>query len=216
MRLGLVLGDNIDSDWHARVDAAEALGLWAVLVSGPSGTESLRASRVAERTQHLRIAMQVDLTTEHPLTIAEEVTVLDSISAGRALVVVKDNVAHATLQRFCEALIGRLDNAVVMAPPTVQTQVPVWLAEPCEGTALPIVVDAPNAIVMQPGSPAPGRSTLSGNLPEDRRTIDAWRDAGCTHLFVSWPGELLELARHLATRAATADFPELVAELADG
>ena len=45
--------------------------------------------------------------------------------------------------------------------------------------------------------------------------IDAWRDAGCTHLLVSWPGDVRMLARHLATRAAMVDFPAVVADLAD-
>jgi len=56
---------------------------------------------------------------------------------------------------------------------------------------------------------------LSGDLGTDRATVDRLRDAGRTHAFVRWPGELAVFARHLETRARTPDFPQVVADMAD-
>ncbi|MCP5026488.1 MAG: hypothetical protein GY929_09405, partial [Actinomycetia bacterium] len=65
------------------------------------------------------------------------------------------------------------------------------------------------------GQPVPGLVELSGDLEVDRATIDLWRDEGCTHLLVEWPGDVRVLARHLATRAAATGFPDVVADMAD-
>jgi hypothetical protein len=59
------------------------------------------------------------------------------------------------------------------------------------------------------------RTDLSGDLEPDGELIDRFRDEGCTHLFVTWPGPLPVLARHLVTRAAGPEFPTIVAEMAD-
>ncbi len=212
MRLGLVLEDDADL---ARARRADELGLWAVTVTGPPGTEVIRAARVAERTEFVRVVVSVDLGAEHPLTIAEELAVLDNLSGGRAVAIVTGDPGPETLLRFREALVGRLAHGVVLAPPPVQTELPVWLVAPGAASDPPIVADSPTELVVRPGLPAPGTITLSGSLARDRRVIDEWRDAGCTHLLVSWPGDVRVLARHLATRAATSDFPSVVADLAD-
>ena len=212
MRLGLVLEDDAEL---GRARRADALGLWAVMVTGAPGTEVIRAARVAEQTDFVRVVVKVDLSAEHPLTIAEELAVLDNLSGGRAVAIVAGDPGPETLRRFREALVGRLSHGVVLAPPPVQTELPVWLAAPVKASDAPIVADSPTEIVVRPGLPAPGTFALSGELARDRAFIDEWRDASCTHLLVSWPGEVQVLARHLATRAATSDFPSVVADLAD-
>ena len=212
MRLGLELGESVDLEAASKADA---FGLWAVAVGGPAGTEMIRAARVVERSEHLRVIVKVELEAEHPFTIAEEVSVLDNLSGGRIGVIVNDNPRPETLLQFREALIGRPRDGVVLSPPTVQTEVPIWLTSPLTTDGPPVLAISPPDIVIRPGIANPGTSSLSGDLGEGRTVIDTWRDAGCTHLLVSWPGQVRVLARHLATRAASADFPKIVADLAD-
>ena len=212
MRLGLELGETVDLDAASKADA---LGLRAVAISGPAGTEMIRAARVVERTEHLRVIVKVELEAEHPFTIAEEVSVLDNLSGGRIGVIVNDNPRPETLLQFREALIGRPRDGAMLSPPTVQTEVPIWLTAPPATDGPPVLAISPTDIVIRPGIANPGSASLSGDLREGRSVIDTWRDAGCTHLLVSWPGQVRVLARHLATRAASTDFPEIVADLAD-
>lgn len=211
MRLGLNLGETLDLDAARHADE---LGLWAVALNAPPGAEMIRAARVVECTQHVRVIVEVDLEAEHPFTIAEEVCVLDNLSSGRIAVIVTGEPPPETLARFREALIGRPQDGVVLSPPTVQTEVPIWRAGP-PPTDSPVLATTPTNIVNRTGVASPGTTVLSGDLGADRTVIDAWRDTGCTHLLVSWPGSVRVLARHLVTRAASADFPELVADLAD-
>jgi len=210
MRIGIELNGHVDLE---RVGRADTLGFWAVSVGGPSGTEVLRAAEVAEATENLRVLVRLDLEADHPLTLAEEVSVLDNLSGGRSGVIVAGAAAPQTLRHFREALIGRVYQGVVLAPPTVQMEVPVWCSAPVEGA--PAIATAPEEVLIRPGQASLGRSALSGDIEADGKTVDRWREAGCTHLLVVWPGSLEVLARHLVTRAATADFPRVVAELAD-
>lgn len=210
MRIGLDLGEQVDVD---KARQADELGLWAVSVAGSPGTEMVRAARVVEATEYIRIIVRIDLEAEHPLTIAEEVSVLDNLSGGRAGVIVEGEPRPETVLRFREALVGRPHDGVVLAPPPVQTEVPIWLAGRSDDC--PVVARAPSEVIIRPGLANPGSAVLSGNLERDRSVVDNWRDAGCTHLLVSWPSPIKVLARHLATRAATVDFPSVVADLAD-
>ena len=89
-------------------------------------------------------------------------------------------------------LAGQTVDGVALAPPPAQTAVPVWHPNDVE------IVE------------------LTGDLAADRLVIDQRRDTGTTHLFVSWPGELATLARHLVTRAAGPAFPQLVADRLPG
>lgn len=171
---------------EARTAAIEAdrLGLWAVLVDGDGGHESVVAGELAAATNDIHLA--VVFGDDHPLTIAEDAAVLDHLSERRMLVVLSEQVDHVRA-----LLAGAIVDGVALAPPPAQTKVPVWdLAE------LPL-------------------ARLSGDLAADQLTIDERRDTGVTHLFVTWPDAVAVLARHLMTRAATPDFPQLVADMAD-
>ena len=168
---------------------ADRLGLWAVLVGRSAGTEVTEAAAIATATDYIHIATWLDATAEHPFTLAEEVSILDHLSARRALAVIDGPPEVSTLvDRF---LSGEIVDGVALTPPPAQTNVPVWEAR------------------------ATATLDLTGDLEVDRPKIDAQRDAGVRHLFVTWPGPLAVLARHLATRALTADFPQIVADLAD-
>lgn len=76
----------------ARARAVESAGLDLVWVpDGGSTTTSAvaLAAAVAARTDHVRIAVDVPLGDHHPLHAAEEVAVLDLVSAGRVVVVAR-------------------------------------------------------------------------------------------------------------------------------
>jgi alkanesulfonate monooxygenase SsuD/methylene tetrahydromethanopterin reductase-like flavin-dependent oxidoreductase (luciferase family) len=190
MRIGLDLRHLADGERRARLaEEADRLGLWAVLVGGSPGTETLEAATLATRTEHVHLAVWLDAGATHPLALAEEIAVLDHLSRRRALAVV-DGPADA-VERMKRLLAGHLVDGVALTPPPAQTRVPVWAAVEAD------------------------RVELSGDLAADRQTIDERRDQDCTHLFVAWPGPLLTLARHLVTRAVGPGFPQIVADLAD-
>ena len=212
MRVGLALGDTVDLQ---RARDADELGLWAVSVSESAGLEMVRAARVVEQTRYVRVIVHVDLNAEHPVTIAEELCVLDNLSNGRIGAVVSGDALPEKFLALRESLVGRPRNGVVVAPPPVQTDVPVWPIAPSAIDGAVQVVHSPSEVATRAGLLRPGQTALCGNLDEDRCVIDRWRDAGCTHLLVSWPGPVKVLVRHLLTRAATIDFPEIVADMAD-
>lgn len=205
MRIGLTLGDDVTGEaLTSTASEAEQLGLWAVEVSGPAGVEAMRAGRLCATTERLRLVVGLHLGDEHPFTLAEELAVLDNLSAGRIGVVTHGgtDTDRATL---AEALTGRPVNGSLITPPPVQTKIEIWAN----------VAATPQEIVRTPGQVAPGRTALSGNLEADRAVVDDWMAAGCTHLLVEWPGEIRQLARHLLTRAAMVDFPDIVSTMAD-
>lgn len=190
MRIGLDLLAVADHDERSAMAVeADRLGLWAVLVGGPAGTETIEASTIATRTSSIHLAVLLEADSEHPLTLAEEVSVLDHLSRRRALAIIDGRPDAADQVR--RLLAGELVDGVALSPPPAQTSVPVWAAGEVS------------------------RVGLSGDLEQDEPVIDRYRDGGCTHLFVTWPGPLLVLARHLATRAVGPDFPSIVAEMAD-
>jgi len=212
MRIGLELGDPPDLSKARRADE---LGLWAVAVGGEAGAEMVRAARVVECTEHVRIVVRVDIEAEHPLTIAEELSVLDNLSGGRIAVLVTGNPHLETVTWLREILIGRAIEGAILAPPPVQTEVAVWVEKSPSADPPPVVARSPSDVEVRLGGSSPGETELSGDLAADRVTLDQWRDAGCSHLLVSWPGAVKALARHLATRAATVDFPAIVADMAE-
>ncbi|MCP5029092.1 MAG: LLM class flavin-dependent oxidoreductase, partial [Actinomycetia bacterium] len=192
MRVGLVL-DSVDETDLDRARQADQLGLWAVAVGGRPGTEAIRAARVAEVTEVVRIVVAVDVAAEHPFTIAEEISVLDNLAAGRVVVIARGNpeAKYRDLGTFRGALIGRTVNGVLVTPPPVQTAVPVWDASGTRGSKdESIVARSIDELRRHGGQPVPGLVELSGDLEVDRATIDLWRDEGCTHLLVEWPGDV--------------------------
>jgi len=204
MRLGLTLPSDRVEEWVAIARQADELGIWAVEVRGAAGTEAVRAASLIQATRHVRIFVTVDLRAEHPVTLAEEIAVLDNLSGGRIGVVV-EGAALGPLSVFVDALVGRVVNGMIVAPPPLQAEITVW-ADLAQDPA----------DISRGGAGSPGRAALTGDLAAGRTIIDAWQAAGCTHLLVGWPGDARVLARHLVGRAAMIAFPELVAELADG
>ena len=90
------------------------------------------------------------------------------------------------------ALLGGLPvEGVILSPPPAQASIPVYSPE-----------DIPET-----------------NLPEDltqlAAIVDKYRDSQAPFLIVSWARSIKQLARHAVGRAASTDFPQMVADMAD-
>lgn len=189
MRIGLDLRQARGDDLVARAIEADQLGLWAVLVDGPDGTGAMVAAELAVVTEHIHLVVWTPEAGEHVTMLAEEISVLDHLSRRRALAVADGSAAWSTHLR--RLLAGEIVDSFAVAPPPAQTAIAVW--------------DAETTTIV----------TLTGALKEDRSTIDQLSDTGTTHAFVKWGGPLRILSRHLASRALTPDFPQIVADHAD-
>jgi len=190
MRIGLDLrGHTADATLAAATDA-DRLGLWAVLITAAAGAESALAAEIAHATTHVHLAVQFDAAKAHPLGIAEEVAILDHLSARRAIAVISSGTP-AQLDNITRLLAGEIVDGTALTPPPAQTTVHTWAADAITTAALP------------------------GDLAAARDLVDHHRDTGGTHLFATWNGSIAVLARHLASRAAAPDFPDLVADYAD-
>ena len=177
------------SERRRLANEADQHGIWGIVVTGPPGAECVEAAAIAAVTSNLSIIVDVDGDAAHPTTLAEEVAVLDQISRRRAALIFR---GETTTKRSVAALLSGLpSNGVILSPPPAQTSVPVFAPE-----------DMPEA-------------DLEGDLQNSAAIIDQYRDANTPFLIVSWDRPIKELARHLVGRAASPDFPQMVADLAD-
>ncbi len=227
MRIGALLTEAED------VVPAAAAGLFGVLLEAPpaadgspSDTGSGTAGEVAALTQDTRVLVRVVLGTENPVTLAEEVAVLDHLSAGRAVALVDpgaldDDAAAEDLALLRACWSGRpvrhrgarwtvpsgvmgetAPSSLAVTPLPAQVDLPVWLtrAVPGAGAGLPVLVDAPDRaradVQVQPGV-----CDLTGDLDHDRALVTAWADAGATHLLVRPPGAAGRAASGVAVGA---------------
>ncbi|TMF39758.1 MAG: LLM class flavin-dependent oxidoreductase, partial [Chloroflexi bacterium] len=84
MRLGLILTERREADM-ARL--AESHGLFGVLAgTGEPRTAITAAVYASTATDFVRVVVNVRLGREHPVTIAEELSVLDNVNNGRTMV----------------------------------------------------------------------------------------------------------------------------------
>jgi len=239
VRIGLTLPAGREAEAARLADTA---GLFGVLVEGQRpGLEMLAAAEVAATTRSVRIVVRVPLGSEHPVTLAEELAVLDNLAGGR-LVVLADSAgldpdeAAEDLEVLRRSWIARplrhrgarwsvpagiaghtAPAAVMVTPPPAQVEVPVWLTGTAatalaERSGLPALVERPaDALPEVPVQPA--ATALTGDLDDDRATVITWADAGATHLLVrAAPEAVGTIARHLAPEVAMPGFPRVVSE----
>jgi alkanesulfonate monooxygenase SsuD/methylene tetrahydromethanopterin reductase-like flavin-dependent oxidoreductase (luciferase family) len=206
MRIGIQL----DGDLATSAAGADDIGAFGVLVRSPEGVASVLAPPVIEATRDARILVEVALGEELPITLAEELTVLDAISGGRivAFVTTGDldaDAAEEDVLLLRAALSGRpvrhrgarwtvpaglhadAPESLIVTPPPVQLELPVWLSGPLaaelgERTGLPVVAEVPEALAQF--GVQPGVATLTGVLDDDLHLVRAWMLAGATHLLV--------------------------------
>lgn len=211
MRLGLVLPDSADGNWAA---AAEHHGLFGVVVTGARGVECCVAAEVAVRTDAVRVVVQLHVGADNPVTLAEEVSVLDNVSNGRAVVIadvtgLSAGDAHEDIELLRHALSGRpihhrgerwsvpaglhehvAPAAVMLAPPPAQIEVPVWLTGVASGDVWdggPVCVATSAGDIGAGRRVQPARGRLTGDLDADRAMVTSWAAAGATHLLVEPP-----------------------------
>jgi alkanesulfonate monooxygenase SsuD/methylene tetrahydromethanopterin reductase-like flavin-dependent oxidoreductase (luciferase family) len=194
--------------------AADAAGIQGVVVPAEATISTIAAPPVVLATTDVRVVVPIVLGTEHPVTLAEELVVLDALSAGRIVALVDTgdldvDAAQEDLSLVRRALSGRIirhhgprwtvpaglapdvSDSLIVTPGPVQIEIPIWLtgeAAPdlTASSGLPVLATEPGAPLVQHGV-QPARARLSGDLAADRDLVLAWRDAGATHLVVAAP-----------------------------
>lgn len=190
---------------------AEAHGLFGVLAASTTG-----AVYASTATDFVRIAVQVRLGEEHPVTIAEELSILDNVNNGRTVVlvdtgelsagdaadevaVIREALGNRPLQHEgprWKAPAGLPANAtapkaIAVTPKPAQLEVPFWItggAAPTVGRDLALPV-----LAREPGQASaeryvqPGVAAIKASLKEDREVVSRWAEAGATHLLLELP-----------------------------
>lgn len=231
MRLGLVLPPGYEGDLASR---AEAHGLFGVLVSGREpGQEMIAAAYAATATQAVRVVVHVVLGSERPVTLAEELAVVDNVAGGRLLVLADTGALTAgragddlaVLRRSWSGRAIRPPGAprpVMVTPKPAQVEIPIWLTGPSarelsSGTGLPIMAQRPED-VRETALVQPAQAALAGDLETDRSLLAGWSRAGATHLLLELPSAgdceaaLARVSRHLAPEVGMPDFPRVISE----
>lgn len=216
MRIGLVLAEGHEANL-ARL--AETHGLFGVLAGTGNPLTAINAAVYASTaTEFVRIVTRVRLGLEHPVTIAEELSILDNVNNGRTIVLadtgeLNHEAAADEVAVLVEALSSRpiehqgpvwkvpaglpanatAPRSISVTPKPAQLEVPVWLTgqaarEVGDASGLPVLAREPR----QRGNPKlvePGLAAISGNLKPDRELVTSWAAAGITHLLVELPAD---------------------------
>jgi hypothetical protein len=221
VRLGLVLADRHETEM-ARL--AESHGLFGVLAGTyDPGAAIIAAVYASTATAFVRVVVNVKLGLEHPVTIAEELSVLDNVNNGRTVVLADagDLTADDAADEIAvlrEALGNRplrhegprwkapaglpanvtAPEAIAVTPKPAQLEVPFWVtgeaaAEVARIVTLPELARDP-ASSSTGLSVQPGVARISGTLKADRDVVSAWAAAGATHLLLELPAGIDERA----------------------
>jgi alkanesulfonate monooxygenase SsuD/methylene tetrahydromethanopterin reductase-like flavin-dependent oxidoreductase (luciferase family) len=239
VRLGVTLAPDREAELAA---AAESVGVPFVHVAAAAGTESAIAATVAAATTTIRVIFGINVGDEHPVTLAEEIAVLDNLSNGRIGVIAElgalgaddatedVSVLRASWSGRAIAHRGRrwqvpaglpghvAPAAVMVTPPPAQLEIPLWVAGEHAtnvGQSLSLPVVAGRLADVDSSLPvAPGRVELGGDLDADRRLVAEWSAAGATHLLCTLSGSATvdALARWLQPEVAMVGFPRVVTE----
>jgi hypothetical protein len=214
LRLGLVLAEKEEAPM-ARL--AEDHGLFGVLAGVHDPKTAITAAVYASTaTDFVRVAVRVELGLEHPVTVAEELSILDNTNNGRTIALVDtgsldDGDAADEIAVLREALGNRpirhegprwkvpaklpanvsAPDAIAVTPKPVQLEIPFWVtgeAAPniAETAGLPRLAREPEAEISR-GFVQPGMAAISGELEHDRQLVSRWAEAGATHLLLEVP-----------------------------
>jgi alkanesulfonate monooxygenase SsuD/methylene tetrahydromethanopterin reductase-like flavin-dependent oxidoreductase (luciferase family) len=221
---------------------AEGAGVPFVHVTSTPGSEAAVGAAVAATTSAIRIIVGVHIGDENPVTLAEEIAVLDNLSNGRVAVIAElgslpAGAAGEDVSLLRAALSGRplghrgarwqvpagiaghvAPASVLVTPAPAQLAVPIWVAgdaaaEVGRSLAIPLVATATDSI--DAGDlVCPARCSLDGDLDADRQRVAEWSRAGATHLLCTLDGDatVASLARWLIPEVGMVAFPRVVAE----
>jgi alkanesulfonate monooxygenase SsuD/methylene tetrahydromethanopterin reductase-like flavin-dependent oxidoreductase (luciferase family) len=239
VRIGVTLppGDEVGT-----AVAAESLGVPFVHLAAAPGTEAAIAAAVAVATTTVRILVGLGVGDENPVTLAEEIAVVDNVSNGRLGVIAEIGALPAEAATEDVAVLraswsGRpvahrgarwkvpaglpehvAPPAVMVTPQPAQLEVPLWVAGAAARSvagplSLPWVAGTP-ADVDGSATVAPARTELTGNLEDDREHVIEWSRAGATHLLctLSGPATIEALQRRLQPEVAMVAFPRLITQ----
>ena len=214
MRLGLVLAEGGEAE-KARL--AEAHGLFGVLAGAANPLTAITGAVYASTaTDFVRIIARVRLGLEHPVTIAEELAILDNVNNGRTVILADTGQLDAAdAAEEVEVLRAALSNrplqhdgrkwkvpaglpanatapkSIEVTPKPAQLEIPFWLTgararEANESLRLPVVARESSS-VSNPGAVQPAIAQIGGELTQDRDRVAVWVAAGVTHLLIELP-----------------------------
>lgn len=214
MRIGLVLPEGREREL---AEAAERHGLFGVLAGAGNPLTAINAAVYASTaTEFVRIAVRVALGLEHPVLIAEELSVLDNVNNGRTIVLadageLDADAAEDEVAVLREALAARAlqhegpvwkvpaglpanvtaPKSISVTPKPVQLEVPFWVtgraaAQVAERQGIAVLAHLP-ADADPRRTVQPGRDAVTGDVGRDRERATTWARAGVTHLFVDLP-----------------------------
>ncbi len=214
MRLGLVLTEGREA---RMARSAEEHGLFGVLAGmGDPRTAVTAAVYASTATDFVRVVVRIELGLEHPVTIAEEIAVLDNANNGRTVVLVHTGSVAATdaadeVAVLREALGNRpihhegsrwkvpvglpanvqATRSIAVTPKPAQLEIPFWIAggasrEVAEKAGLPVLARDASADLNR-GLVQPGVAAITGDLDRDRDLVTRWATAGATHLLLEVP-----------------------------
>ena len=192
--------------------AAEAVGAFGVLIEPDAATAMIAGAEAATTTRATRLIVRTVLGVDHPVTLAEDIAVLDNISTGRVVVLADTGdldvaAAREDLTVLVAGLTPRpvqyvgerwsvpagLDGheapeRIEVTPKPVQVELPLWLTGPAASelagaTGRPLLAERPEDCDRSV-TVQPGIAQLSGARDADRDLVTAWRDAGATHLLL--------------------------------
>jgi hypothetical protein len=228
LRIGLVLAEGQEAH-QARL--AEAHGLFGVVAGLGDPLTAINAAIYASTaTQFVRVATRVQLGLEHPVTIAEELSILDNVNNGRTIVLadtgeLTPEAAVDEIAVLREALSSRpvqhegprwkvpaglpanatAPSSISVTPKPAQLEVPFWVTgaaaeEVGSEAGLPVLARGPHRLT-KPKLVEPGLVSITGDLKLDRELVTDWAAAGVTHLFVELPaGAALDEVMRMVSR----------------
>lgn len=208
---------------------AEDHGLFGVLVGASNPVTAITAAVYASTaTDFVRVVTRVQLGLEHPVTVAEELAVLDNVNNGRTVVVVdggllepedaadeiliiRDGLGNRPLHHDgprWRVPAGLPANAtapdfIAVTPKPAQVEIPFWLSGP-HALELGRRLSLPVLSGEWSGPPStasvqPAAARITGDLAADRELVSAWAANGATHLLVELPpGDHAFFATHVS------------------
>jgi alkanesulfonate monooxygenase SsuD/methylene tetrahydromethanopterin reductase-like flavin-dependent oxidoreductase (luciferase family) len=196
----------------AEAAAAEQHGAFGVLIEPDPATAAIAGAAAATRTSVTRLIVRTVLGVDHPVTLAEDLAVLDNISGGRVVALVDTgalgfDAAREDLSLLLAALTPRpvqhrgvrwqvpaglegheAPDSIEVTPKPVQVEIPVWLTGAAAErlgavTGDPVLADTMGACDAT-RTVQPAMDHVTGDREADRQLVSRWREAGATHLLL--------------------------------